>query len=65
MSYLLGFPTPVVEAFLALVVLFLIASVYLGVRMEGTRDVRRRDAIEEAGAEEAGTEERGSEEAGD
>ncbi|MGQ3719789.1 MULTISPECIES: hypothetical protein [Natrialba] len=43
MSYLLGFPTPIVEVFLTLIVLFLIVSVYLGMRMEGTTAVRDAD----------------------
>ncbi|MFC4541297.1 hypothetical protein ACFO5R_05090 [Halosolutus amylolyticus] len=47
MSYLLGFPTPVVEVFLTLVVLFLVASIYLGTRMEGTMDVRETEPVDE------------------
>ncbi|MFD1562665.1 hypothetical protein ACFR99_03745 [Haloarchaeobius amylolyticus] len=47
MSYLLGFPTPVVEVFLSLVVLFLVVSAYLGTQLEGTETVRERDSLGE------------------
>lgn len=43
MSYLLGFPTPIVEIYLGLIVLFILVSVYFGLRFEGTRDLRDRE----------------------
>lgn len=43
MSYLLGFPTPIVEIYLGLVVLFILVSVYFGLRFEGTTELRERE----------------------
>ncbi|UHQ98975.1 hypothetical protein HYG81_24790 (plasmid) [Natrinema zhouii] len=46
MSYLLGFPTPVIEVLLILIVLFLVVSVYLGTQMEGTEPVRDHESLD-------------------
>lgn len=43
LSYLLGFPTPVVEIFLVLLLLFVVLSVYFGMQFEGTREVHGRE----------------------
>lgn len=50
-GYLLGFPTPIAEVFLTLVLLFLVVSIYLGTQMRGTKEIRRREPVEEAGRE--------------
>lgn len=50
-GYLLGFPTPVVEVVLTLIVLFVALATYLGTQMEGIEPVetseRRADVESE------------------
>lgn len=50
-GYLLGFPTPIAEVFLTLVVLFLVVSLYLGTQMTGTKEIRRHGPVEETDRE--------------
>lgn len=40
MSYLLGFPTPVVEILLVLIAVFLACAFYYGLRFEGVAPIR-------------------------
>lgn len=52
LSYLLGFPTPVVEIFLVLLLLFVVLSVYFGTQFEGMREGRGREVQEDVETEE-------------
>ncbi len=56
--YLLGFPTPVVELVLGGIVLFLVTSVYFGLRFTGLDEVDEdRDRTKPGGRRATGVEE--------